>query len=162
MQRERKFRAWTGKEMLYDVLYVNDKAVITDMQGFPPSANVAYRHDIKAIMDFVGLQDKNNKDVYEGDMFRVTKDEPWLNVTEKEDFCIVTWIQEWTMFASLLYDEWINYNNYGVKELDESFLWSYPLNKINERKVIGNIYENKSKLRCHPEFNFAKELGIDS
>ena len=100
MNKKLKFRAWAGNnEMLYDVCPVNNNSVITDMQGFPPCSSVLYRHDIKAIMQFTGMKDANDKEIYEGDFFRTNEDTPYIH---QENYVIVTWIQEWTMFASLI------------------------------------------------------------
>ena len=147
MQKEiTKYRAWTGTEMLYDVIPVNPSAVITDMQGLPPEATVLYRHDIKEIMPCTGHKDANGKDIYEGDVYRDTDDE-----ADRELYFVCTWIKELCMFAWLGNDEYILYSGgiYSKEALYEELfndLQSIDSKFLDGIKIIGNIYERPKLL----------------
>jgi uncharacterized phage protein (TIGR01671 family) len=56
MMRQIKFRAWVKK----------DKAMVTDTR-IGTSLNECFKSDSVIFMQFTGLQDKNGKDICEGD-----------------------------------------------------------------------------------------------
>lgn len=90
--------------------------------------------------------DLGSKKVYEGDILR----------EENEDneifYSVVTWIEEWCMFACLIIKNEINeYENYlqgGAGELDKSMFWTFPLieEEHGKRYLAGNIYEHQNLL----------------
>jgi len=123
-----KFNAWTGSEMLLDVIPVNDSAVITDMQNPPPEAFVLYRNDIQKILKSTSIVDSTDKEVFDGDILEHIYDErlfKWLVVDMGYGFSI---------------------RNIGVdKRLGDCFQVtdkSYFLS----RRVIGNIYQTPEML----------------
>lgn len=123
-----KYNAWTGKEMLFNVIPVNDSAVITDMQNPPPKAWVLYRHDIENIYRSTSLVDSTDKEVFSGDILEHIYDErlfKWLIVDTGYGFVV---------------------RNIGVGRLlgdcfqvtDESYFLS--------RRVIGNVCQTPELL----------------
>ena len=94
------------------------------------------------IMQFTGFKDKNGKDVFEGDIFRI----------EEEDmifYIIVVWIHEWAMFSTLrCEDEYQAYLMDGVDGIDETMFWTYTLEDIDSPKhyPAGNIHQNPELL----------------
>lgn len=123
-----KFNAWTGGEMLLDIIPVNESAVITHMQNPPPKALVAYRHDIQKILKSTSIVDSTDKEVFDGDILEHIYDErlfKWLVVDMGYGFFI---------------------RNIGVDKrlgdcfqvTDKSFFLS--------RRVIGNICQTPEML----------------
>lgn len=67
MSREIKFKAWTGKKILEDIILVNNNTVITNIQGFPNNMQ-AVGEIITDVMQYIGKKDKNGKEIYEDDI----------------------------------------------------------------------------------------------
>lgn len=125
MLREIKFRIWDSKEM-YDTEtldLIGDMAspyrTLDDESEFIPYGN----NEKGKLMQFTGLKDKNNKEIYEGDILKANK--KWFKLGNdvgivgfhKGQYCVRD-------------DEWDNTD--------------YITNRKVE--VIGNIYENPELL----------------
>ena len=89
---------------------------------------------------------KNNKPVFEGDIFRVEEETDDLY---RVYYLVVTWIKEWAMFAMLRPDEYEEYNTRGVKALDSTMFWTYTLETIEDHRAFlcGNIHQNPELLK---------------
>lgn len=136
MNREIKFRAWTGKRFEYDFnMYSNGNAIDIDVPHHLPSRLLKWQ-----LCQFTGLQDKNDVDIYEGDIFTANL-YPFYN------------------------DELLNYVGVIVYDDRPDYMgWFYVLHAVSDRvrgsscgsgladlahvdlEVIGNIYENPELL----------------
>ena len=108
--REIKFRAWENNQIRYDFWqrcdlgnYLNSIGVFKDVK----------------IMQFTGLQDKNGKDIYEGDILK------------NNDYLFEVHYKEAGFFLRNISDnsDWIMINEHPYSE------------------VVGNIYENPKLLK---------------
>lgn len=96
------------------------------------------------LMQFTGKTCHNNKDVYEGDILFYEESE---DDGDKRYYLVVTWIQEWCMFATLHVDEYHNYLKKGKEALDEVLFWTYPIEDSNDYHYAGNIHEQSELLK---------------
>ena len=122
------FRLWDGKKMRYNAIVGNGQALyIPDGLGEYKWVNLA---EVVA-MEKTDFVDEDRKVIYESDILE-----------DKEgNIGAVVWIKEWGMFGVLVGDEFEDYINGGVKKLEESLFWTFPVENF-EFKKIGNIYEN--------------------
>ena len=125
--REIKFRAWekTSESMVYDVQNVSRKRIIGE------SACESFQEVIDSweyeVMQFTGLYDKNDKEIYEGDICET------VTVSGKP-------------FGTIDVVKFIN-GSFQLVDIDDSLL---PINlgdkDIFSVEVIGNIFEHKDLL----------------
>ena len=94
--REIKFRAWDGKNMIHEVTIYNGRFIDCStadedifMKWHDPSEEIA-------IMQFTGLKDKNGVDIYEGDILSFPTSN-WMNQVVE-----VVWYEKQHCWALLL------------------------------------------------------------
>lgn len=142
--REIKFRAWDKEEK--EMMYYNPLSFLDDSDGSPVGAvqthceshyidsHFSKSTDKKTIlMQYTGLKDKNDKEIYEGDIVRVTNVFGAINFgdSETEEVKVVKW------------DDlgWAPFCEPGGIDCDH---WcSSEENKI---EIIGTIYQNPELL----------------
>ena len=118
MNREIKFRAF-----LWSDEHTNDQMIFSDEVGMLNFwSNYLRWQGKKAIMQYTGLKDKNGKEIYEGDIVKITE-----TTDGKDVLALIHWKEKEACFGWKL--------NFlcmlSEKDLDS-----------NNWEVIGNIYEN--------------------
>lgn len=118
--RELKFRVWDESDgRMKPVLSLSEKCCDVPLPRFPYTETI---HGFK-IMQFTGLQDKNAKDIYEGDILK---------------------IDNWSCFFKVVWDNW--YAKFIVKKIQTGAGRKMDYIPVKESEVIGNIYENPELL----------------
>lgn len=134
--REIKFRVWDKKEKVIGVVrntirlcLSGEIVVYSDEDG---GKSGLWEHDITdyykdqfILMQYTGLLDKNDKEIYEGDLVRLSKfaDRP----------AEVYWDERWAEYRMR-----VN----GEMQYDKT----HPMLFAKQDKVIGNIWENPELL----------------
>ena len=104
---------------------------------------------------FTGMKDSQEKDIFEYDVYRQETDD---GDEIFENYYIVTWVKEWGIFAALDAYEFYKYKTKGAEELDEIMFWTFILDEVNERSIIGSLLTNKDKFTRLTGVNFTNEL----
>jgi uncharacterized phage protein (TIGR01671 family) len=130
--REIKFRAWTNKDKCWcGAFSVHKSGLFTEMTGarMENGTCVAYadwidlsKQDELVLMQYTGLKDKNGKEIYEGDVVRISKDH-----TE-----VMNWVGD---------GDWMGDKQPLVGFVHHSAIYKRPI------EIIGNIYENPELLQ---------------
>ena len=127
-----KFRVWNGREMVYDIMagkfgifYVNPEKGdgLNTKDTACLSENTTKYSEGTPLMQYSGIDDKNGKEIYEGDIFKLG--------AEKEVFEV--------RFEHGCFMAFCNGKQYGlIGELQICFI-----------DIIGNIYQNaEASLSC--------------
>ena len=114
--REFKFRAWDGMNM-FNLYNISRFALHPDLDV--DGVFVPFCDDME-IMQYTGLKDKNSKEIYEGDIVKITR--------------------HWSKTMSLIQE--VIYEGATFSPFDDSD-WGWV---SSESEVIGNIYENPELL----------------
>lgn len=125
MFRERKFRAWNGKEMLLSPALSDGAHHLASW--FEAHSSFGRGGRESTFMDWTGLKDKKGKDIYEGDIIQFA--EIYFYIVKYEDAKFVG------------YHANKNWGKWG----DLYKLAEPHFNKYNY-VVIGNIYQNQELL----------------
>jgi uncharacterized phage protein (TIGR01671 family) len=125
MNRVIKFRAWDGEKMLdlstlpmdaYQVCFFHDCM----LKGKKTFKNAGKSVEV-TVMQFTGLTDKNGKEIYEGDILRISD-----NLVEE-----VRWVDESNWHGDCEVTGFVNHKAIYHKGPE----------------VIGNVYENPDLIR---------------
>lgn len=123
--RELKFEVFDKKEKhvleVLEIDFLNEMFVISDYGAIDEFECHSQSFDNVELMQYTGLKDKNNNEIYEGYIIDYE-----VSRTEHTN-CVVKWVDKYSCFIAL--------DNLGVE---------YFIQEIDKRrmKVIGNIYEN--------------------
>lgn len=130
-----RFRAWNKatKEMYGadDIIAINfeEKEICVQTiyfeQGLPDSRDLDYYDfDDIVLMQSTGMRDKNDREIFEGDILKVTNLSSWLEV--------VSFNSNKAMFVS----------KETKRKIEETPLYDLFNTDIFEFEIIGNIYTN--------------------
>ena len=150
--REIKFRAWFEKfKEMYTVKMIDLQKQIAYFDKY----NYRSFYDID-LMQYTGLKDKNNKEIYEGDILLSSNENGVFLISidfgnqSIEDSNILTGFQikiEKTLAESQYFED---FNNNLIELINK---YNIPLEEYNNEKyisdgwwILGNIYENPELL----------------
>jgi uncharacterized phage protein (TIGR01671 family) len=154
--REIKFRVWDNhaKRYLYDVAVFNGKVYVLNYEesNFVPLYTEEQKEayvikDTDIIIElYTGLNDKNGKEVYEGDIILHRRGLGGIGVIQ---FACGIFGVNWNYLKNKN-PEWKKGDMYGtwgtrtnLRRIDDGFLEEY--------KIIGNIHENLELLKTNSE-----------
>ena len=125
MTREHKYRAWipTASTMIEvsTIRFGGELPVVTDAE-----TGAQFFLAPEFLHEFIGLQDKNGQDIYEGD--RLSKGPNFEDFVIEYDFC--SFVKRWC---------------------GDRFTLPIKARDVKEFEVVGNIYENPELLSEHKE-----------
>lgn len=135
--KELKFRAWDNfhKVMIYDGFSKFYELFIKfngDIEGInKKDLSFAFITQYFNLTQFTGIQDKNGKDIFEGDIITKNFKNGKENIRKRR---IVEWNNNLACFEVFQYNPDIESENDAIKNNSEYY-------------VIGNIYENANLLK---------------
>lgn len=135
MSKEIKFRAWdkgNKKMRVVDSIMFHDNRIF--LRNDKSNGVIVFEDCESELMQYTGLKDKNEKEIYEGDIVVIatySHEEPLMDTT-----CIVEYNEVYGIVEFVELDE--TGERYSVIDIRDSFHY--------ELEVIGNIYENTELL----------------
>jgi len=136
--REIKFRFWNKKKKLYDdYLFIDENGVVNEMDY----EFLIEREEIE-LEQYTGLNDKNNKEIYEGDILNFYyQDGSWFG------FGVCYYDNDETMFRHSYHEVHDNEIEYDSQRPSKRF-WS---NQSIVCEIIGNVHENPELIEKYLE-----------
>jgi uncharacterized phage protein (TIGR01671 family) len=123
--REIKFRAWYGNKMwsVSSIRFDEGKVYLSETDDLSPDTYAKINDKELKLMQYIGLKDRNGKEIYEGDILG----------NEEISSGVVEWNNSMSQFrvASISNGSKI----FALLEIELEYNW-----------VIGNIYENSDKV----------------
>jgi len=138
MDREIKFRAWTGERMVFpcEVSLCGGAINRTFEDGYvetcpPPEGTI----DDYELMQFTGLKDKNGVEIYFGDILATSNDNPDFDLWAKEDMGC-------TVVLENKHELGVSFSDWGMDcyEKDSIYYKDFV-------EVIGNVHEHPELLK---------------
>jgi uncharacterized phage protein (TIGR01671 family) len=105
-----------------------------------------YKQEDLIITQFTGQTDKNNKEIYAGDIYREVIE---YDEGDETEYYVCYWIKEWCRFAWLnTVGELDEYIDNGIENLDEDTT-TFGVFECDKDKltICGNIFEHPEKLK---------------
>lgn len=138
--REIKFRAWDKKfkGMHWDVeSYDYFQPVFADGEEFVFADFISNKDNRFILMQFTGLRDSKNRDIFEGDIVTVNKRDPLHEVC----------FDAYNAGFSLRRQPYTNSPDLQAREDGYIYAYYYFHDSDKELEVIGNVYENPELLK---------------
>lgn len=140
MNRDHKYRAWDKKrKRMYEVihLHLSSEGIWATVKGF----DIIEQKDIHLqiqpkdieVMDYTTLQDKNGKDIYEGDILMDQYQDKNYDLDREDDSPITVKIYYPVVFKDGCLG-WIG-------EITGEFFNFYD-HPVPETQIVGNVYES--------------------
>ena len=143
---EIKFRAWIGDRMEYQVMagQLGSYFAHQDPNDNACAINTKYT-DSTSIMQYTGLKDKSNKEIYEGDI---------VSVYDEANLFIVRFgkITRRVISHDGQSDNLLEFNTFYFEAIDNHKPYqsivknTYGEHDLNGTTIIGNIFENPELL----------------
>lgn len=147
--KELEFRAWHENIAVPGsneyMMYSSEKGLTKFFAGCYDVQNSWKDH----IMKYTGIKDSKGVKIFEGDIYREEFSVDDENGIDERAYYVCVWVKEWARFAWISVGEYIDYENNGIKALDESMQETFGIFEYDKNKytVIGNIYQNKNLLK---------------
>ncbi len=150
--RELKFRAWISKgkhdNVSYNTSFMDNNVFLSD-KGF--YCDIEGGWDIHSVlpsipvMQFTGLKDKNDKEIYESDIVRILYTD-WSSKSDSDPRTLEQYLIDISHVGQVVFND----NSWEVKKHSIKYN-DFIFSSINHGKygfieVIGNIYENPELL----------------
>lgn len=132
MNRKIKFRAWDKVKQIWCNYKIDDGTVyFMDNDTGCWYRNYHGKYENFDLMQYTGIKDINNVEIYEGDIVEISKEKSYL-----KDTAVVKFDKYSSSFVLVVQDDDCGYLSYDFLYCDRIFY-----------KVIGNIYEHKDLLK---------------
>ena len=140
IMREIKFRAWAEPSHFNKVAKMFTGFSFKDIYSGRDEANTYCENDTweepdwdKAIlMQYTGLKDKNGKEIYDGDILKISE----VGISSMDDPDPFTRIVKWD-------DSIGGFNRFRIDGKEGGSGWSFTKGAMEKyHEVVGNIYEN--------------------
>ena len=157
MSKVTRFRVWaTGIETMVEIddfhqLVFEKKGrwYVTNCKAIGYEADHEINHVTSKLMQYTGVNDKNDTEIYQGDIIKIKRDKAGYGFTSYGGYAEVT--AQTCGYSFRCFNPTLQEIDDGmVDEEDEIMAWDssslWHLDEPENIEVIGNIYENKDLL----------------